>query len=268
MNLPETPPPMLERAELKSLYLPQIESFSESPESIKLLLATDDSAETADRKSSRLRVLRTSPIILAFCGTVFISLIFLMDFTARDGNRAATVSRTSSVTPAKVENLPVSGGRNQKIPANATAPATPAPQPSVAPSVQPSVVQSASPASNIAENQPAGQQPAARTSPSTNVDPKGAQVTMPSPADAAGEGGFTLQVGSFNAQAEADERAGKLGSLGVRAYVVSVEIPKRGTWYRLFVGSFSSREEAGRYGAQLRGRGAVADFIVTERRAT
>jgi cell division protein FtsN len=91
---------------------------------------------------------------------------------------------------------------------------------------------------------------------------------MPSPADAAGEGGFTLQVGSFNAQAEADERAGKLGSLGVRAYVVSVEIPKRGTWYRLFVGSFSSREEAGRYGAQLRGRGAVADFIVTERRAT
>lgn len=271
MNVPEMPPPKIARAELESLYLPQIESFSESPESLNALLVMDEATETAYKKSSGLRVLRTSPIILAFCGIVFISLIFLMDFTARDRNRAATVSRTSSASPAKVENLPVSNEHARQVPANAPAPAAAAPQPSVAPAAQsPSAVQSASPApaSNVAENETARQQPAPSLGASTNNGAGAAQVNTPLPAESEGEGGFTLQVGSFNAQAEADGRVAKLVSLGVRAYVVRVEIPKRGTWYRLYVGRFGSREEAGRYGAQLRGKGAVADFIVAERPST
>jgi cell division protein FtsN len=268
MNLPEMPPQRIAQAEQEILSLPQIESFSESPESIKLLLATDEATETVHRQSSRLRVLRASPIILAFCGIVFISLIFVMDFTAQDHNRAATVSRTSSAIPAKTVNLPAGSGRDQKV--TASAPAASAPQPSVAPTVQSPSVESASPAtaSNVAADASAGQLQAPVPSPPTNNDSRPAQANVPLPTDSAGEGDFTLQVGSFNASAEADERVAKLVSLGVRAYVVRVELPKRGTWYRIHVGRFSSREEAGRYGAQLRGKGAVADFIVTDRRAT
>jgi cell division septation protein DedD len=106
------------------------------------------------------------------------------------------------------------------------------------------------------------QQPA--PAPTTTNEQKPAQVSAPVAAAAASEGGYTLQVGSFNNLSEADERVAKLSAQGIRAYAVRVEIPKRGTWYRVQVGRFINREEAGRYGAQLRGKGTVADFIVTQ----
>jgi cell division protein FtsN len=267
MNLPETPTQMIAREEHEILLLPQLESLSESPESIDVLLATDEATENLYGKSSGLRVLRASPMMLAFCGIVFISLIFLMDFMALRPNRAATVSRTSSASPAETVTLPVSSKRDQKDLASAPAAVAanaPASQPPVAPAVQSPSVQPASSAAPA--DQTAMQQPA--PAPLTNNERKPAQVNAPIDAEAAGEGGFTLQVGSFNNQGEADERVAKLSAQGVRAYAVRVEIPRRGTWYRVQVGRFTNREEAGRYGAQLRSKGAVADFIIIERRAT
>jgi len=262
MNLPETSTQIVAREEHEILLLPQIESFSERDESLNVLLAVGQATDTAAEKNSGLRVLRASPIMLALCGAAFISLIFLMDFTALRPNRAATVSRTSSASPAETVILPQSSARDQKDLANAPAVAVnaPASQPSAtASAVQSPSVQPASPA--LAADQTAIQQPAPAAS--TNNDPKPAQASEPIAAGAAGEGGFTLQVGSFNNLAEADSRVAKLSALGVRAYAVRVEIPKRGTWYRVQVGRFMNREEAGRYGTQLRGKGAVADFIIT-----
>jgi len=268
MNLTETPTQIIAREEQDILLLPQIESFSENTESIDVLLATGEAKENISGKSQGLRVLRASPIMLALCGIVFISLIFLMDFTALRPNRAATVSRTSSASPAETVTLPVRSGSDQKTSANAPAVAAnaPAPQPSVSPAVQSPSVQPASIAPS--PDQTAIQQPAPTPAPSINNERTPEQVSASLDAAAASEGGFTLQIGSFNNPAEADERVAKLSAQGVRAYAVRVEIPKRGTWYRVQVGRFMNREEAGRYGAQLRGKGAVADFIVTERRAT
>ncbi|HVG35750.1 MAG TPA: SPOR domain-containing protein [Pyrinomonadaceae bacterium] len=269
MNLPETSTQLIAREEHEILLLPQLESFSERDESLNVLLAAGEATNTADKQSSGLRVLRASPIMLALCGIVFVSLIFLMDLTALRPNRAATVSRTSSASPAESVILPKNTARDQKDLANAPVVAAnaPAPQPSAAtPATQSPSVQPASPAP--ATDQTAMQQPAIASATSTNNNPKPAQANAPLAADAAGEGGFTLQVGSFNNLAEADGRVAKLSALGVNAYAVRVEIPKRGTWYRVQVGRFMNREEAGRYGAQLRGKGAVADFIVTERRAS
>jgi cell division septation protein DedD len=261
MNLPETPTQMIARDEQEILLLPQIESFSERDESLNVLLAAGEVTNTAAEKSSGLRVLRASPIMLALCGIVFISLIFLMDFTALRPNRAATVSRTSSASPAETVIVPKSSVRDQKDLANAPAVAAnaPAPQPSATtPAVQSPSVQTASTAPPA--DQTAMQQPT--PAPLTNNDPKPAQVNASRATEVEGEGGFTLQVGSFNNLSEADERVAKLSALGVRAYAVRVEIPKRGTWYRVQVGRFMNREEAGRYGAQLRGKGTVADFII------
>jgi cell division septation protein DedD len=255
---------MIAREEHDILLLPQIESLSERDESLNVLLAAGEATDTAAEKSSGLRVLRASPIMLALCGIIFISLIFLMDFTALGPNSAATVSRTSSASPAETVILPKISVRDQKDLASAPAVAAnaPSPQPSAtAPAVQSPSVQPASTAP--AADQTAMQQPAPTPATSTNNDPKPAQANEPTAADAAGEGGFTLQVGSFNNVAEADGRVTKLSALGVRAYAVRVEIPKRGTWYRVQLGRFMNREEAGRYGAQLRGKGAVADFIIT-----
>jgi hypothetical protein len=55
-----------------------------------------------------------------------------------------------------------------------------------------------------------------------------------------------------------------LKSAGFEARSVEVEIPKRGTWYRVQSGRFVSRDEAERYGRQLRDRGVVSSFITTD----
>jgi cell division protein FtsN len=55
-----------------------------------------------------------------------------------------------------------------------------------------------------------------------------------------------------------------LRAAGYDPRVVSVELPKRGTWYRVMVGSFGDRAEANRFGAQLRAKGAAQDFVIGE----
>ena len=78
-----------------------------------------------------------------------------------------------------------------------------------------------------------------------------------------GEGSFTLQVAAFSEIAQANDRSTHLKSSGIDARVVKAEIPNKGTWYRVQIGRFTSREEALRYGNQLKARGAMKEFIVT-----
>ena len=74
-------------------------------------------------------------------------------------------------------------------------------------------------------------------------------------------GSFTLQIGSFDDAGKANERIGSLKSAGVLVRVVPKDIPGRGTWHRVQIGRFPSRERALSYGNQLRSRGLVQDFI-------
>ncbi|MBI1766630.1 MAG: SPOR domain-containing protein [Acidobacteria bacterium] len=94
--------------------------------------------------------------------------------------------------------------------------------------------------------------------PETAKQPENAGVP-PTP----NRGGITLQVGSFNDRAQADERVSRLKAAGVEAHIVSANIPGRGLWHRVQVGRFVSREQAAGYASQLRGRGLVQDFMVT-----
>jgi DedD protein len=85
--------------------------------------------------------------------------------------------------------------------------------------------------------------------------------------NAAGEakaGKVTIQIGSYNEAAQAEERVANLKSAGYEARSVAVEIPKRGTWYRVQSGRFVNRDEAEQYGRQLRERGVVSSFITTD----
>jgi SPOR domain len=90
----------------------------------------------------------------------------------------------------------------------------------------------------------------------------------PTPSDQAfvrdrGKGNLTLQVGAYVKLAHASERAAQLQSAGVRARVVKAEVPGQRVHYRIVAGRFTSSDEARRYGQQLRAKGAVRDFIVT-----
>ena len=77
-------------------------------------------------------------------------------------------------------------------------------------------------------------------------------------------GGLTVQVGSYNERAQAQERIAFLRSAGIEARIVEVQIPLRGTWYRVHSGRFMNRAEAMRYGEQLRAKGVGQDLMVTE----
>lgn len=74
---------------------------------------------------------------------------------------------------------------------------------------------------------------------------------------------FTIQVGSHQDMDEANKQAEKLRAAGFEPRVVSVEIPKRGRWYRVQVGYFNDRSEANRFGSQIVAKGAAENFVVS-----
>lgn len=68
-------------------------------------------------------------------------------------------------------------------------------------------------------------------------------VAVPAPAaPAAGKGKYTLQLSSFQDRAEAESYAKRFASSG--AYIVTSEVPEKGTWYRVRVGAYASSQDA------------------------
>ena len=212
--------------------------------------------------------------VLAFGGLVFAAWYFLGDQLARRGDQ----NQVAVNSPAPSD--PAAG--QTAAPAVS---AQPTAEPSVAPSVEPKAAapaeskpaDQAAPAAEVKNNRPATETPAPPPAAAkANPEPKPAvpaQAAKPAPKQAEvplsghsvkqSEGSITIQISSHSDLAQATERANRLKAEGVEARVVKAEIPRRGTWYRVQLGRFTSRDEASRYASQLRARGAVRDFYVT-----
>lgn len=67
------------------------------------------------------------------------------------------------------------------------------------------------------------------------------------PTEAVPGGAFTLQISAFQSRAEADRFAAKLRDRGYAPYIITAEVPNKGTWYRVRMGSFPSKDAASRY---------------------
>jgi len=67
------------------------------------------------------------------------------------------------------------------------------------------------------------------------------------PTEAVPGGAFPLQISAFQNRQEADRFAAKLRDRGYAPYIVAAEVPNKGTWYRVRMGSFPSRDAATRY---------------------
>jgi DedD protein len=74
-----------------------------------------------------------------------------------------------------------------------------------------------------------------------------ARATTQRPAEAVPGGAFTLQLSAFQTREEADRFAGRLRDRGYAPYIVSAEVANKGTWFRVRMGSFPSRDAATRY---------------------
>jgi cell division septation protein DedD len=95
------------------------------------------------------------------------------------------------------------------------------------------------------------------------LTPEKTTVAKPETPPTPNRGNITIQVGSFNDRAQAEDRVNRLSAAGVTARIVAANLPGRGTWHRVQIGRFPSRDQAAGYASQLRGRGLVQDFIVT-----
>src|SRR5262249_10574039 len=157
---------------------------------------------------------------------------------------------------AKTNAPPSASPPTSQAPKGAQTPPTPTPR--RAPPASPAT---ASSSQTPAASQPAANpEPAAGTSNPTKPNPVAATPAGAEAAVAANDAGarYALQAASFPNAAAAGEFVSKLVRAGVPAYVVSAEIPKRGRWYRVRVGRFSTPDDANRFAndAKLRARSA------------
>jgi cell division septation protein DedD len=228
---------------------------------------TKDVLPYADKYSLGVRLMRVSPVWLVGSGLLFISLIFAFNWATKPNAQANNLTldhsltesaaktatrQTASNAPAQLAEKTDSGAdQHPSMDANAASPVNVAPSmnatplANAAPSVSPAQVVNNAPAAN----------------PSTAIN-SALEIKQ---AQGDGErGNFTVQVASYSDSAQALERADGLRSAGFDAHIVSVQLPRRGTWYRVQAGRFVTRQEATRYGTQLRAQKLAAETIITE----
>jgi cell division septation protein DedD len=212
----------------------------------------------SDAYGMGVRLMRVSPGWLLLAGLSFISFIVLCNWLIKPvegtGDAASLIatannhSTNQSINRVAVSNSTTHSPVNNQI----IQPTTESGVAFIATEAKESPAPQATPGIELNEEKPVvGEKPAMpASSTSLSGDMKAGKVT--------------IQLGSYNEAAQAEERVVSLKSAGFEARSVAVEIPKRGTWYRVQSGRFINRDEAERYGKQLRDKGIVSSFITTD----
>jgi DedD protein len=73
-----------------------------------------------------------------------------------------------------------------------------------------------------------------------------ARVQRP-PTEAAANGAFTLQLSAYQERSEAERFAAGLRDKGYAPYIQEAMVPRKGTWYRVRMGRFPTKDAASRY---------------------
>ena len=210
-------------------FVPVVEASTQMPESSNLHRLAEETFHELPGMPKGVKVATVKTSILMGVAVVFVLFIALGDKIIRPANKAENLQPVITPKQENVKPAPPVISLAQPEPA----------QPIPTPAVQ--TVQ-------VVETKPAD------TKPTPNQ----------SPVAAAAEGQLTVQVGSHNDVGQANEQANKLRVEGFESRVVSVDIPKRGRWYRVQSGSFSNRAEANRHGEQILAKGAAENFVIAQ----
>jgi SPOR domain len=73
---------------------------------------------------------------------------------------------------------------------------------------------------------------------------------------------FTLQVASFPDDASADRFIAKLKGDGEQPVWGTIELPGRGRWTRVYLGTFQTAEAARNYAGHLSSRGVIKEYLI------
>lgn len=109
---------------------------------------------------------------------------------------------------------------------------------------------------------------ATRTAPADSREPARAKTVKlavpppraPMPA-AAPQTGWTLQLHASQDKADADRFAASMREKGYAPYLVDAEVPGRGTWHRVRLGGFPSKDAANKYLADFKRETGVDAFV-------
>jgi cell division septation protein DedD len=213
--------------------------------------------KTSDAYGMGVRLMRVSPIWLLLTGLTFISFIVFCNWLIKPAEQSADAAGTIAAANNHATNQSAS-----RVVAPVSTAQSPADRQVDSASSEPAVEYIATEARE-ATPPAAPKVEAVEAMPVVEEKSVNPAVSTNRPEEAK-EGKVTIQIGSYNAAAEADERVANLKSAGLEARSVKVEIPRRGTWYRVQSGRFVSRDEAERYGRQLRDKGVVSSFITTD----
>ncbi|HEX8473337.1 MAG TPA: SPOR domain-containing protein [Pyrinomonadaceae bacterium] len=223
-----------------------------------LVRGSSNSLSNFDRYNFGVQLLQIRPMWLLLSGFVFVSFIIFCSWFIKSEGQASSVSsneismnHSTNRSPSTEDSLPTTTTESDTDVVESDSGAVSTQKVSLV--ADPTETKNVAPVEPVATASPA---------PATEVK---AETAVPSnqPASDA-DGKFTLQVGSYNDKAQADQRVASLKAAGFDARAVAVEIPKRGTWYRIQSGRFAARDEATRYGAQLRAKGAADSVLVAE----
>ncbi len=161
---------------------------------------------------------------------------------ARSEPATASIGSAAETAPVPVGGAPAGG------PADGAAPETDVPAVGVtgpAADERPAVPVAAGEAPGAADSAGAGGAVAAAdTSRGPAPAPPGATGWPAAFREPVGAGGWALHVYSLADTADAAREIAELRALGLRAASRAVQLPGRGRWYRVYVGSFATREEA------------------------
>jgi cell division septation protein DedD len=75
---------------------------------------------------------------------------------------------------------------------------------------------------------------------------------------------YTLQIASYQEKEIAEGDVKKMKQKGYAAFIVSSELPGKGTWYRVRLGSFSSKAAAEKLRNELRSKAGISPYITIE----
>lgn len=104
----------------------------------------------------------------------------------------------------------------------------------------------------------AGQVPT-RTNPPTLEDAI-ARVSQ-KPKETSADGDWTLQLSASQNREEADKFASRLRDRGYAPYIIEAEVPNKGTWFRVRMGRFASKDAAQRYLQDFRRETKLDAFV-------
>lgn len=84
-----------------------------------------------------------------------------------------------------------------------------------------------------------------------------------SPTETVADGQWTVQLSAYQERGDADRFVAGLRDKGYAPYIVEATIPGKGTWYRVRMGRFGSRDSASRYMDDFRRETALNAIVTT-----